>query len=270
MAPESSTRTIQEVGDLDTRFLQTVLKSPPISSFNTTRIGTGQVGEVYRIHLEYSSDASLASPSPSPKTAILKIASKDPRSRSSGLSLGIYERETRFYSEIARSISTDKPEYGIESIPTCYYSVFNPSTGAFTLILRDAGPDAEVGDELKGATLPQARMALRELGHLHAALLMDPEPKQWLIKEDQLTGEYLRQLFAGFKSRYTNRVESDHMAICEKFVASFDEYMETVKEPGACNMGVYHGTQLFLSSLRFLPQCSHDMFEFHTELLNIH
>lgn len=244
MVAESSTRTIEDAGDLDTSFLQTILKSPPISSFTTTRIGTGQVGEVYRIHLTYPSDASAAVAVSSPTTAILKIASKDPRSRSSGLSLGIYEREARFYSEIAPSITTNKPEYGIGFVPQCYYSVFDPSTGAFTLIIQDAGADAEVGDEVKGATLQQARVGLRELGHLHAALLMEPEQKEWLIKEDPIPGEYLRQLFAGFKSRYGDRVESDHMQICEKFVSTFNEYMEMVKEPGACNMGVFHGARL--------------------------
>lgn len=242
MAAEHSTRTIEEVGDLDTTFLQTILKSAPISSFNTTRIGTGQVGEVYRIYLTYSSDPTSATPGPA--TAILKIASKDPRSRSSGLSLGIYERENRFYGEIVPSITANEPKYSTQCIPQCYYSVFDPSTGALTLILQDAGPDVEVGDEFKGASFQQAQVALRELGHLHAALLMDPGQREWLIQEDPLTGAYLRQLFAGFKFRYKDRVEPEHMEICDRFVASFDAYMEAVKEPGACNMGVIHGTQL--------------------------
>lgn len=249
MTTEPYHRIIEEPGDLDDVFLQKVLGTQQISSFTTTRIGTGQVGEVYRIHLTYSSE-SPDSTSSSPATAILKIASKDPRSRSSGLSLGIYERETRFYNDLAPVITTTaittaaadaSPQVGVKWIPRCYHSAFEPSTGAFTLILHDAGPAAEVGDELRGATLEQSRLAFRELGQLHAALMGELAQADWLLVESNMNGEYLKQLFSGFKTVYGDRVEAEHMEICERFVPSYDEYMEMVSTPGNCAMGVYHG-----------------------------
>lgn len=241
-------RIIEEPDDLDDVFLQKVLGTQRVSSFTTTRVGTGQVGEVYRIHLTYSSESPNPTSS-SPATAILKIASKDPRSRSSGLSLGIYERETRFYSDLAPAISNtttttaaeDGPQLGVKCIPRCYHSAFEPSTGAFTLILHDAGPAAEVGDELRGATLEQSRLAFRELGQLHAALLGELAQADWLLVGSNMNGEYLKQLFSGFKIAYGNRVKAEHMEICEKFVPSYDGYMEMVSTPGNCTVGVYHG-----------------------------
>lgn len=255
MTAEPCRRIIEEPGDLDSAFLQKVLQTlQPISSFTTTRIGTGQVGEVYRIHLNYSSSSPSSSPS-DPATAILKIAAKDPRSRSSGLALGIYERETRFYRDVAPHLSSSsqaaiiaekQPCPSPSVVPRCHHDAFEPATGAFALVLGDAGAAAEAGDELRGATRAQARLALRELGRLHASLVVwaagaGAQDSEWLRVGSKMNGEYLRQLFAGFKRAYGDRVEAGHMEICERFVPRFDGYMEMVSTPGRCAVGVYHG-----------------------------
>lgn len=247
MASNSSPKIIEEVADLDVFFLRTVLQSPGISSFDTVRIGTGQVGEVYRIYLTYPSDPQPTI-LPSPATAILKMASKDARSRSSGLSLGIYERETRFYaSHLAtkKGVSRASRRLG-QSIPRCHHAAFDPATGAFTLVLQDAG--GAPGDELVGATREQARAAMRELGRLHSALDggESAEAEGWRRlssggRTTTVTGEYLRQLLAGFAVRYGDRVDPGHMEICERFVASYDGYAAVVAVPGRCVVGVYHG-----------------------------
>ena len=57
-------------------------------------------------------------------------------------------------------------------VAPCYHAGFDSDTGAFHLLLGDAGP-AVVGDEIRGATIEQATLALAELGRLHAPLLGD-------------------------------------------------------------------------------------------------
>lgn len=244
MASENSSIIIQYASDLSVPILQTLLTSPSISSFKTSGIGTGQVGEVHRISLTYSSNSGT-SPG-GPQTAILKVASRNPRSRSSGLSLGIYKCETRFYRDLAPALTTENPRFGIHCIPYCYHSAFDPSTGAFDLLLEDAGPDAVVGDDIKGATRGQARLAFRELGKIHAALMtmMDQDSHRvaWLVpKEPRLNPTFFKQLFTGFKARYTPSIKPGHLDVCERLVASYGEYTEFITAPGNCRMGVVHG-----------------------------
>ncbi len=82
-----------------------------------------------------------------PESVVLKVAASDPASRQTGLALGLYEREVRFYTDIA-------PGLGGPVAP-CYSSGFDGETGVFHLLLGDAAP-ATVGDEIRGATVEQA------------------------------------------------------------------------------------------------------------------
>lgn len=191
------------------------------------------VGECHRIKLIYANETPTDN---TPASIVLKIASRNPQSRASGLSLGIYEREVRFYNEVAPQLA-DKVNSGAKS----YHGDIDRSTGAFTLLLEDAGPDAEPGDDIKGATLEQARMAMRELGKMQAALIMDSSNKEWLVREPPIFPALLRQLFTSFSTRYKAQIEPRHFQVCEKLVTGFGGLMSLLREPGTCTMAVTHG-----------------------------
>lgn len=110
------------------------------------------MSECYRIGLSYSEGDG-------PRSVVLKVAASDPMSRQTGLTLGLYEREVRFYHDIA-------PRLG-GAIAPCYHAAVDLSTGVFDLLLGDAAP-AVVGDEIAGATSQQAHLAVVELARLHA------------------------------------------------------------------------------------------------------
>ena len=78
-------------------------------------------------------------------------------SRQTGLALGLYEREVRFYTDIA-------PNLDGGPVAACYSAGFDADTGAFHLLLGDAVLAVVAGDELRGATVEQAQLALVELG----------------------------------------------------------------------------------------------------------
>ena len=65
------------------------------SDFAFERIGTGQMSECYRVALTYADGDG------GPNSVVLKVAASDPVSRQTGLALGLYEREVRFYTDIA-------------------------------------------------------------------------------------------------------------------------------------------------------------------------
>ena len=76
-----------------------------------------------------------------------------------------YEREVRFYKEIA-------PTVGIRT-PRCYHADWDRDSGLFVLLLEDLAP-AQQGDQIDGCTLEQAALALDELAKLHAPRWADP------------------------------------------------------------------------------------------------
>ena len=141
--------SVERPDDLTADWLTAAVGAGTVEGFSTERIGTGQMSECYRVALTYADGAA------GPESVVLKVAASDPVSRQTGLALGLYEREVRFYTEIAPGIAGP--------FARCYDSAFESATGVFHLLLGDAGP-ATVGDEIRGATVEQATLALTELG----------------------------------------------------------------------------------------------------------
>ncbi|KAJ7855134.1 phosphotransferase enzyme family protein [Mycena olivaceomarginata] len=235
--PRLERPVVETIDHLTPSFLGAILGNPAVADFEAERIGTGQVGEVYRLRVSYSDEKEN-----NPATVILKIASRDPRSRASGLSLGIYNVETRFYDELASAVAAKTP-----CVPGCYYSAYDKDSGSFALLLEDVGADALVGNDLHGATLAQARLAMTELGRLHGALLplAQQAGNQWIVQEARArapNAAMFEELFRAFKERYRGRVTPEHLAICERWVQSFTWFIDAMRQPDAMALlGVTHG-----------------------------
>ncbi|OOK73872.1 phosphotransferase enzyme family protein [Mycobacterium kansasii] len=153
---------------------------------------------------------------------VLKVAATDPMSRQTGQTLGLYQREVRFYRDIAPRL--DGP------LAPCYHAAVDVSSGAFDLLLGDAGP-AVVGDEIVGATTEQARLAVRELGRLHGPLLGDAAlaDAPWLHRDAPLNQVMIASLYAAFVERYGDRITAECRGVCDRLVAAFDGYQEAVQ-----------------------------------------
>ncbi|MEO3759229.1 phosphotransferase [Mycobacterium sp. B14F4] len=222
----TDTPVIERPADLTADWLTSAIGAP-VAEFSFERIGTGQMSECYRVSLTYAGGGT------GPANVVLKVAATDPVSRQTGLALGLYEREVRFYTEIA-------PRIGGPVAP-CFSSGFDPGTGAFHLLLGDAGP-AVVGDEIRGATVEQATLALAQLGRLHGPLLGDPAmaSAEWLNRETPVNQGLIGQLYAGFAERYAVMIAPEYRTVCERLVAGFDAYLEAESAPDRV-MGLVHG-----------------------------
>jgi hypothetical protein len=217
---------IERPADLTVEWLTAAL-GVPVSDYAFERIGTGQMSECYRVGLTYADGDS------GPSSVVLKVAATDPVSRQTGLALGLYEREVRFYTDIAPRI--DGP------VAPCHHAGLDAETGAFHLLLGDAGP-AVVGDEIRGATVEQATLALTELGRVHAPLLGDTAmaATDWLNRESPMNQALIGQLYAGFVQRYRDQIAPEHRDVCERLVASFDAYVASEIAPQRAH-GLVHG-----------------------------
>jgi hypothetical protein len=200
----------------------TAVLGAPVRDFSLARIGTGQMSESYRVALDWDGE---------PPSVVLKVAASDPTSRGTGVGLGIYEREIRFYQEVA-------PRLDGAALARCHAAVFDGGEGWFTLLLEDAGPAVQ-GDQIRGCTVDEARLAVAELARLHAPVLGDPElaVTPWLNQDSPLTQGLLAQLWPAFVERYGERVAPAHRAVCERFLESLDSW--TAERGGP--LGLVHG-----------------------------
>jgi Ecdysteroid kinase-like family len=220
---------VERPEDVTPEWLEGVLGCGPVASIASEQIGTGQMSENHRLAITYAgADAA------GPASVVLKIAARDQTSRQTGLALGLYEREVRFYLEVA-------PLIGGPLAP-CHHGAFDPETGAFSLILGDAGPAVQ-GDEVAGCTPEAARVALAELGRLHAPVLCHSrlEETDWLNRDSPLDQTVVEQLLAGFVERYRARLDDAHLAVAHRFVASFDGWSDAQGDDAAFAHGIVHG-----------------------------
>jgi len=219
---------IRTISDVNAQWVSEILHQD-VTGFTAERIGDGAIGNVYRIHLEYGPDSK-----PGPESVVIKMAASDEQTRRGGLSMGLYEVEVRFYTDIA-------PHLGSALTVPCYHTAFDKENGYFHVLLQDL-PTAVVGDDIVGASLEQARVAVAELGRLHGLLLrrvsIDQVP--WAVDRREIDPVLLRELYVRFVDAYGHLLSAEHRAIGQEFV---DNYAAWHEAQGASSTvrGFIHG-----------------------------
>jgi thiamine kinase-like enzyme len=218
-----SPAVIRTPDDLDAEWLGRVFGGP-VASFAVAPIGTGQMSETYRISLAYDHVEHAG-----PGSVVMKVAAADPTSRATGVGMGIYQREICFYQELAPRIGGP--------VPACHLAAYSEE-GWFTLLLEDVAPALQ-GDQIGGCSVAQARLVMNEMARVHAPVLSDPvlAATAWLNQPSPVSQALLSQLLPGFLERYGDRIEAEHRALCERFVASLDGWLADRRPP----LGLVHG-----------------------------
>ena len=141
--------------------------------------GAGFAGSVYRVRPDYrDSDTGL------PETLIWKTVSGDERTRGFLTTLGVYEREARFYAQLAD---------GLEIAPRSYFSQFDAEEGTFCLIIEDVSY-MRAGDQVQGCAFEEALSVVREAAWLHSAFWAErvDERPEWIPTFDGGSGYFAR------------------------------------------------------------------------------
>jgi hypothetical protein len=116
--------------------------------------GVGITGTLARLTLRYSGPATGA-----PSSVILKLPSEIPENRMVGDHFAFYEREGRFYDEIAGSLPV--------CTPRCYFNHLDPDANEFALVLEDFG-DRTLVSQIAGIDVTRATEAIRAVALVHA------------------------------------------------------------------------------------------------------
>lgn len=173
----------------------------PVTVGDVSRIGDGLVGMNLRVRLS-SPEQSV------PSSVVVKLPTLDPTSLATAVSLRNYEREVKFYAEIAPTVDI--------RVPACLHSEWDEDTHGFVLVLEDLAP-AEQGNQITGCGLEHARAGIDQMVRLHGprwddATLWDLD---WVqrrgSKED---GETLAMLYAMVKPGFLATFGEAVAAMC--------------------------------------------------------
>ncbi len=190
----------------------------PVRDFTMKPIGTGQIGQSMKFVLDYASASAGA-----PASLVGKFPSPETDSFNTGVALGNYIREVNFYKHLAPT--------ALIATPKCYFTDVDPGTSEFVLMMDDLSP-AEQGDQLKGCTLDQARLAVREAANLHGSHWDDAaiEDLAW-VSGTRAAGARgsadpgaVIALWRAFCARYGERVSADSRLIGDTLTANYARY----------------------------------------------
>jgi aminoglycoside/choline kinase family phosphotransferase len=168
---------------------------------------------MHRLHIEYArADAAY------PATLIWKQSSTDSTIRAAfGHFIGSgYEREVRFYREVAPRIET--------RVPRCYIAQYDEATDEHVLLLDDLGPTHHAGDLLEGMRVSDAAAALYEVALLHCVEWSDPPPPDPAARER--TRNFFGECLAECRGFLEEVAGSDTLRALDPFVDAFVSLLE--------------------------------------------
>lgn len=215
-------------GAIDAAWLTAVLQNAEVDAvvdrFEARNVGTGQIGESVRFKLTYARGGDDA-----PASLVGKFPSPDATSRGTGVMLGNYLREVRFYQQLA-------PRAKVQT-PRCWFADTNETGESFVLMMEDLAP-AEQGDQLQGVTLDQARLVVEQAARLHGSFWGDDglDALPWVqgskaAPASAVTAELVAGLWQGFKLRYADRLKPHWIEVGEALTSGWGQMSESQVGP---------------------------------------
>ncbi len=205
----------------------------------TERIGDGLIGMNIRVRMTSSSDDV-------PDSVVIKLPSPDPTSRATGIALRNYEREVKFYNEIASTVDIHAPQ--------CHHAEWHEADGDFAIVLEDLAPQAP-GDQITGCSVETARTAVLELARLHGPRWNDPTladveflARRESAEDTAMLGAMWSMLFPGFSATYGKYLSPDAAGLVERFGPKLVEWAEGRDGPMTVTHGDYRLDNLMFAT----------------------
>lgn len=226
------------ISDIDRAWLNHVLDAT-IDSFSIESIGAGEgfMGQLARVHL--TGDGV-------PSRIVVKMPTADPGGRVIGEMMRVWEREHRFYGEVAPRMNDRSA--GLR-IPRCIHSGADP----YVLVLEDLHPLSS-GDQVAGPTLEQAHVAIDAAATLHGTWFDRPELHEltWMPDiSDPMSASVGAMFDMGwptFLARYQDSLPERVLRWCEAFAPRVVDWIGTYSEwPCTLTHGDFRLDNMFFS-----------------------
>lgn len=209
---------------------------------DTQRIGDGLVGMNLRLALRASGEGAASVPT----SIVLKLPSPDETSRATGIALRNYEREVKFYNEVAPTVDI--------RVPRCYHAEWNAADGDFVIVLEDLAPAAQ-GDQIEGCSTEHARSAVLELARLHGPRWGDPalHDIEFLSRrtgpdDSMMLAGMWAMVFPGFIATYAKYLSPEATELVTRFGARVADWVEGRDSPLTVTHGDYRLDNLMFAS----------------------
>ncbi len=202
------------------------IRSAAVASIEKEPLGEGAgfMSQLARIKLLYDREEPGA-----PESLIAKVPSNIPENRAVADAFHFYERELRFYEQIAGEVELRTPR--------CYYRAMDIEADRYILLLEDMAP-AIVGDQLTGCALPAAELAITSLAKFHATWLEHPRLSDldWMPAIDvpwytQAVLDSYAQTWPQFLDRFGDKLSSQMVATGERLSEKAGQIMEEMAGP---------------------------------------
>ncbi|GAC1621101.1 MAG: hypothetical protein NVS9B10_03500 [Nevskia sp.] len=212
LTPEWLTTVLRACGRLRDATVRRVAQTP---------VGNGMLGLNLRLNLDYDRAETGA-----PASLVAKLAAVGAVSRDAGASLRLYERETRFYQELAPMLHA--------GLPRTLFADIAEDGRSFTLLFEDLAP-ARGGDQLAGCSVADAEAAMDAAAALHAPLWgSDALSKLTWLDRDSWNGMYCEKLppsVAMVKPRFAALLEPGVAEVLDDFAAGIRRYFALQTAP---------------------------------------
>jgi hypothetical protein len=186
-------------------------------------VGEGFMGRLARVGVSYASGVE------GPESLIAKMPTADPGGQALGMMLRLWEREGRFYEDIA-------PRLPVRTA-RCWYSGAEPDDTAFLLLLEDLG-SLEAGDQVAGATPRQAELVVEWMARLHAAWWGSPALAElgWLpeVRTDAMyqgLPAMLEAVWPKFAAEFGDAAPGPTLEWAERVVGQFPQWLFMQEQP---------------------------------------
>lgn len=233
------------VDELTPGFLGDILGSD-VQSIDLEPIGleAGILGELARVHLTYGPQAA------GPQSVVVKLPTSAAQNRAVGMAFKFYEREVRFYQELAA-------DSGV-AVPHCFFSHSAPEREEFVLVLEDLSGYRQV-EQSDGAAAAEARLVVEAAARMHAQWWARTELDSfdWLPRIDgpgerELTNELYVEGWAPFLDRFGDALTAEQIAAGEVVREHFTQVIDHL---GTDPITIAHG-DLRVGNLFFNAQAS--------------
>jgi aminoglycoside/choline kinase family phosphotransferase len=204
----------------------------------TTPVGTGQMCDSVRVSLTYDGATEA------PRTLVAKQPAADPTSRATALAMRSYEKEVRFYQELAPTLEVRTPRV--------LHADIDVATAGFVLLMEDMAP-ATAGDQLAGCDAEAAALAVAELVKLHAPRWGDESLRaiDWLYNDPpdgrEIMATMLPMLWDGFRQRYAADVLPHVSLAGDALFGGMRRYLGGSSSPATVVHGDYRLDNLLFS-----------------------
>jgi hypothetical protein len=182
-------------------------------------VGVGLLGELYRVRLE-GDDV--------PASVVVKLPTHAPANKAIGMAFKFYERELRFFDEVAPTSRV--------RVPKALHSAMDLDAERFVLVLEDLS-HLELADQVAGMTVEQAIQAVQAIAPFHAQWWQSAELEKldWLPAADHPITMQSAQIFDDswphFVEKWSHVVPAGGIELGERVRAEYRRMLTDLAVP---------------------------------------